>query len=235
LFSGIGGLDLGLERAGLKVIWQSEIDPYCCKVLKKHWPEVPNHGDITTIKWATVQRPDVICGGYPCQPFSVVGKRHGAKDHRHLWPFMFNAIRDLRPKYAILENVRGHLSLGFGTVLGDLASIGFNAEWRVLRATDVGAPHRRERVFVVAYSDGLKLANDNNGAQHADASKQRAKVFGTLSASIGIARTNGHWLREPRVARVANGVSNRVDRLRGLGNAVVPQIGELLGRCINDN
>ena len=124
LFSGIGGLDLGLERAGMQVIWQSEIDPYACKVLSKHWPKVPNHGDIKAINWGNIVRPDVICGGYPCQPFSTAGKRNGADDPRHLWPWVREAISQLRPKYAILENVRGHITLGLSEVLGDLASNG---------------------------------------------------------------------------------------------------------------
>ena len=139
LFSGIGGFDLGLERAGMKVIWQSEIDEFASKVLKKHWPDVPNLGDITKVDWTNIERPDVICGGYPCQPFSTAGKRGGASDPRHLWPAMFNAICLLRPRYALMENVRGHLSLGFGRVLGDLAEIGYDAEWQVIPAAAVGA------------------------------------------------------------------------------------------------
>lgn len=154
LFSGIGGIDLGLERAGMRVIWQSEIDPYACRVLAKHWPTVPNLGDITSIDWSTVERPDVICGGYPCQPFSLASVRRGENDPRHLWPHMLGAIRHLRPRYALMENVTGHLSLGFGRVLGDLAEIGFDAEWDCIPAAAVGAPHLRDRIFLVAYPHG---------------------------------------------------------------------------------
>ena len=161
LFSGIGGLDLGLERAGMRVIWNSEIDPYCCRLLKKHWPEVPNHGDIKQINWDTIERPDVICGGYPCQPFSQAGNRKGEEDERHLWPWVREAIRILRPKYAILENVRGHLSLGGLTVIGDLASIGYDAEWRIISAASVGANHRRDRIVIVAYPSSI--AGDERG------------------------------------------------------------------------
>jgi DNA (cytosine-5)-methyltransferase 1 len=162
LFSGIGGFDLGLERAGMKVIWQSEIDEFASKVLKKHWPDVPNLGDITKVDWSEVERPDVICGGYPCQPFSTAGKRGGANDPRHLWPAMHNAIRVLRPRYALMENVRGHLSLGFGRVLGDLAEIGYDAEWQVIPAAAVGAPHKRDRVFIVAYpTSETAMGNDH--------------------------------------------------------------------------
>jgi DNA-cytosine methyltransferase len=166
LFSGIGGLDLGLERAGMKVIWQSEIDPYGCRVLKKHWPEVVNHGNIKEIKWGDVVRPDIICGGYPCQPFSTAGKRNGTDDPRHLWPWVREAISELRPKYAILENVRGHVSLGLNVVLGEMASIGYDAEWQIVSAASVGAPHRRDRVIIIAYPFGELADPDNSGRVH---------------------------------------------------------------------
>ena len=170
LFSGIGGLDLGLERAGMKVIWQSEIDPYCNKVLKKHWPKVTNHGNIKDINWGNVERPDVICGGYPCQPFSTAGKRRGTDDPRHLWPWVRDAISALRPSYAILENVRGHLSMGGLQVIGELAEIGYDAEWRVVSAAGMGAPHRRERIIIVAYP------NDTRGrTPDSDMEQQRAQ------------------------------------------------------------
>ena len=184
LFSGIGGFDLGLERAGMKVIWQSEIDEFASKVLKKHWPDVPNLGDITKVDWSKVERPDVICGGYPCQPFSTAGKRGGADDPRHLWPAMFNAICLLRPRYALMENVRGHLSLGFGRVLGDLAEIGYDAEWQVIPAAAVGAPHKRDRVFIVAYSDNSRSRtperriDDNWSAQIKERSNIAQSQFG---------------------------------------------------------
>jgi DNA (cytosine-5)-methyltransferase 1 len=185
LFSGIGGFDLGLERAGMKVIWQSEIDTFASRVLKKHWPDVPNLGDITKVDWTKVERPDVICGGYPCQPFSTAGKRGGANDPRHLWPAMHNAICVLRPRYALMENVRGHLSLGFGRVLGDLAEIGYDAEWQVIPAAAVGAPHKRDRVFIVAYPNEQtrqwrtkpKKLHDNNqkGLQQQEVRTTRCK------------------------------------------------------------
>ena len=165
LFSGIGGLDLGLERAGMEVIWQSEIDPYGCRVLKKHWPEVVNHGNIKEINWGDVVRPDIICGGYPCQPFSTAGKRNGTDDPRHLWPWVREAISELRPKYAILENVRGHVSLGLNTVLGEMASIGYDAEWQIVSAASVGAPHRRDRVIIVAYPNGRRQQECQSEAQ----------------------------------------------------------------------
>ena len=251
LFSGIGGLDLGLERAGMKVVWQSEIDPYACKVLKKHWPEVPNHGDIKQIDWRTVEPVDVICGGYPCQPFSTAGKRQGTDDPRHLWPWVRTAISELRPRYAILENVRGHLSLGGLQVIGELAKIGYDAEWRVVSAAGVGAPHRRDRIIIVAYPTELHSNGSNNNPQNSarsetfsqfgngsraptmaypDSSPQQHQQVWQVSKS-NIERCSW-WEPEPNVGRVANGISNGLDRLRGLGNAVVPHVAEYIGRLI---
>lgn len=265
LFSGIGGLDLGLERAGHKVIWQSEIDPYACKVLKKHWSEVPNHGDIKQIEWRAVEPVDIICGGYPCQPFSTAGKRRGADDPRHLWRWVREAISELRPRYAILENVRGHLSLGGVQVLGELAEIGYDAEWRVVSAAGVGAPHRRDRIIIVAYSSQqfsnggrlgfgartigqrqeIQVAAGRSGSDVGNSSSSAGRVTQShdlrpriwqaskLRESNCTARTISDWWKvEPSVGRVAHGIPNRVDRLRGLGNAVVPQVAEYIGRLI---
>ena len=311
LFSGIGGLDLGLERAGMRVIWQSEIDTYASRVLAKHWPQVPNYGDIKQIDWRTITPPDVICGGYPCQPFSTAGKRNGQDDPRHLWPWVRNAISELRPRYAILENVRGHLSLGGLSVIGELAAIGYDAEWRIISAASVGANHRRDRIFIVAYPAGVighgggfnesirthgerqgiqaqtgtggrivadtyngghqggneKTEPEPNGlgineARTGTTAANNARIPGTtenvaypaggdgrvaepyglrqvfrqaselrkLSSDL---RTLGYWWEtEPDVGRVANGVPDRVDRLKGLGNAVVPQVAELVGRLV---
>jgi len=151
LFAGIGGLDLGLERAGFTCRWQIEIEPFCLKVLEKHWPGVKRYGDIRQLTGSELEPVDLICGGYPCQPFSQAGKRGGETDARHLWPQMLRLVRVLRPRYVLVENVPGHLSLGFGTVLGDLAGCGYDAEWCCLRASDFGASHLRKRVFIVAH------------------------------------------------------------------------------------
>jgi len=218
LFSGIGGLDLGLERAGMKVIWQSEIDPYCCKVLKKHWPEVLNHGNIKEINWQQIQRPNIIAGGYPCQPFSQAGKRKGTQDPRHLWPWVREAISQLRPDYAILENVPGHLTMGGTEVIGALTEIGYDAEWRVVSAAGLGANHLRKRIIIVAYptSEGLQ---------------RRVRAF-SQNPKSSLFAVCSQWHSEPNVGRVADGIPNRVDRLRGLGNAVVPQVAEYIGRLV---
>ena len=148
LFTGYGGLDIAV---GGDLAWYSEIDKPACKVLQTHYPNVPNLGDIKKVDWSHVEAVDVITGGYPCQPFSHAGLRKGKNDERHLWPYVRDAIDALRPRYAILENVAGHVSLGFGDVLADLATIGFNAEWGIIRASDVGAPHGRKRLFIIAY------------------------------------------------------------------------------------
>jgi DNA (cytosine-5)-methyltransferase 1 len=232
LFSGIGGLDLGLERAGMKVIWQSEIDKYCCKILKKHWPEVPNHGNIKEINWQQIQRPNIIAGGYPCQPFSQAGKRKGTQDPRHLWPWVREAISQLRPDYAILENVPGHLTMGGTEVIGALTEIGYDAEWRVVSAAGIGAPHLRKRLIIVAYPN-------ESSRKHSDAKRSarttlspRNKVFNSIEPSNCVSRTSKHWVHEPNVDRVVDGIPNRVDRLTGLGNAVVPQVAEYIGQLV---
>ena len=254
LFSGIGGIDLGLERAGMNVLWHSEIDPYACRVLKKHWPHVPNIGNITEVDWSNIPYVDVIAGGYPCQPFSLAGKRAGENDPRHLWPYFRDAISHLRPRYALLENVRGHLTLGGISVIGDLAAIGYDCEWRVISAASVGANHKRDRLIIVAYTDNQGQVCDgaecprghssrNGGANVAHtASRGRKEVFG--QALRIVERSNDErlisatrslpdwWQTEPDVGRVADGIPRRVDRLRGLGNAVVPQVAEVVGRLI---
>jgi DNA (cytosine-5)-methyltransferase 1 len=231
LFSGIGGIDLGLERAGMECVWQAEVDPYCVRVLAKHWPAVPNLGDVTAIDWTTVERPDLICGGYPCQPFSLAGARRGTNDPRHLWPYVRDAICQLRPQYALLENVAGHLTLGLDLVLADLASLGFDAEWAVVPATWVGAPHRRERVIVVAHAAQHELHVSDDHAERPGAGAVTARELGG-GRSHARRPDRSWWASEPDVGRVAHGVPSRVDRLRGLGNAVVPQVAEWVGRRI---
>ena len=150
LCSGNGGLELGVERAlGARTAWQAEIDPAASAVLAEHWPGVPNIGDIRDT--AAMAPVDVLTAGYPCQPFSMAGRRKGEDDPRHLWPAVRAAVAHLGPGLVVLENVRGHLTLGFDRVLGDLADIGYDAEWRVVRASDVGCCHPRARLFVVAY------------------------------------------------------------------------------------
>lgn len=228
LFSGIGGIDLGLERAGMTVKWHSEIDPYACRVLKKHWPDVPNLGDITQVNWENVPHVDVIAGGYPCQPFSLAGNRNGATDPRHLWPYFRNAISRIRPHYALLENVRGHLTMGGTAVIADLTAIGYDCEWRVISAASVGANHKRDRLIIVAYPQGR---NGRNAQSHGVFATGRQAAESREPHSLSRA-VSDWWQTEPGMGRVADGVPHRVDRLRGLGNAVVPQVAEVVGRLI---
>lgn len=154
LFSGAGGLDMAVEAVfGGEVIWHSELDKAASKVLAYRFPCAPNLGDITEIDWSTVETPDILCGGWPCQPFSLAGKQKGIEDERALWPFVAGAIRALRPRYIVLENVSAVLGAGeFHRVASDLAEAGYEFAWTCFRASDVGAPHRRERLFVIAYT-----------------------------------------------------------------------------------
>ena len=182
LCSGYGGLDMGVQQVlGGKVEWHCEKDKNASAILEHHWPGVPNLGDITRVDWHNVPHVDILTAGYPCQPFSVAGKRAGTDDARHIWPYIEQAIGVLRPRYVLLENVRGHLSLGFDTVLGALAGLRYDAVWAVVRASDTGAPHRRERLFV--------LATDASGARH-DGAKDEGSDRGAARGGTG-------WLSEP--------------------------------------
>lgn len=228
LFTGIGGIDLGLERTGhFRTIWMAEIDNYASKVLAKHWPDVPNLGNVKEINYERLERPDVLIGGYPCQPFSIAGQRGGASDPRHLWPECLRALRVLRPRYAVFENVRGHLSLGFSEVLGDLAAIGLDAEWQVIPASAVGAPHRRDRLFIVAHP------KSTNGQIPVMVGPRSVPIkFGGNKTRHGAS----DWATdEPAMGGMANGISSRVDRFRALGNAVVPQVAEVIGYMIAEH
>ena len=150
LFSGYGGLDLAVDMVlDAEPVWFVEFDDAPSKILNRHWPGVPNHGDVTKVDWSALPPVDILTGGYPCQPFSAAGRRKGTDDERHLWPYVRDAIRVLRPRIVFLENVAGHRSLGFDQVLGDLAEDGADVWWTSLRASDIGAPHHRERLFIL--------------------------------------------------------------------------------------
>jgi len=270
LFSGIGGLDLGLERAGMECAWQVEIEPYCLKVLEKHWPEVKRYGNVKEIEWGWVEPVDLICGGFPCQPFSVAGKRRGAADERNLWPEMLRAIRGVRPCWVLGENVPG-LGSYLDTICSDLEGEGYEVLPLEIPAAAFGAPHLRYRLFIVAHTqcsqqvgtehvahttrprewaeqelsrEGVRPLNGREvvaDANHAGLSggmsprpnneRQENECGGDRSPHHESNR-QGWWDIEPDVGRVAHGVPHRVDRLRCLGNAVVPQVAEWLGRRI---
>jgi DNA (cytosine-5)-methyltransferase 1 len=155
LFAGIGGFDLGLERAGMTCVAQVEIDEWCRKVLAKHWPGVPRYTDICTIAGNDLPPCDVLCGGFPCQPHSLAGKREAATDERELWGEFRRLIGEIRPRWIVAENVPGLLSTHdrrfFGGILRDLAAFGYDATWSIVSACAVGAPHSRERVFILAH------------------------------------------------------------------------------------
>ncbi|TXS07008.1 DNA cytosine methyltransferase [Streptomyces sp. adm13(2018)] len=151
LCTGYGGLDAAVQRVfGGSLAWTSDIDEGARRIIAHRTPGVPNLGDLTTTDWAAVEPVDIVTGGYPCQPFSTAGKRKGTQDERHIWPHIADALRVLRPRYAVFENVAGHLRLGFDTVLADLARLGFDAQWCLVRASEVGAPHQRQRLFILA-------------------------------------------------------------------------------------
>jgi DNA (cytosine-5)-methyltransferase 1 len=310
LFCGIGGFDLGLERAGMQCAWQVEIDPYAQKVLAKHWPNVRRHADVCTFPpeegdWEV----DVICGGFPCQDISYAGKGAGLAGARSgLWFEFARIIGHLRPRYVIVENVSALLNRGMGEVLGTLASLGYDAEWHVIPASAVGAPHRRDRIWIVGIRSGdggeafpqcsdadivgphraemhlvggfelrdeqerdagsvRSAVSDTDGRQvrgvNADSRDGRSlpqqgaeRIIRGSSGGHDVAdasvsgleerqgqpsnarqersssERDGWWATEPDVGRVAHGVPARVDRLRCLGNAVVPQVVELIGRAI---
>jgi DNA-methyltransferase (dcm) len=247
LFTGIGGIDLGCERAGMTVVGQVEIDPYCQAVLARHWPGVPRHNDVCTAVawWRSERRPaiDVVAGGFPCQPVSNAGKKLGTADKRWLWPAMAAIIRDLRPHYALMENVPGLLGRGMGDVLGDLATFGYDSQWDCISAHAVGAPHRRDRIFIIAYpqSDrwreggpGRSLSGDTNRTSFSSQAMANANRESLVWPTVTRAEPNP-WGIEPDVGRVADGIPARVDRLRALGNAVVPAIAEHVARIIMTN
>lgn len=214
LFSGIGGLELGLERAGFDVRWQSEIAEYPSRVLAKQWPNVPNLGDITQIDWSTVERVDLVAGGYPCPAFSQAAR--GRNVAPNLWPHMRDAIAALRPRFVLIENVAAHLGRGFPTVLADLE---FDAEWEVVTACAFGAAHARRRLFVVAHTN-------RNG-------EPVLPLDGEVAGLRAVPSDRGRWgIPTADDVRADDGLPHRLDRLRALGNAVVPDVAEWFGRRI---
>ena len=186
LCTGYGGLDMAVEAFfNAETIWTCEFDKYASQVIEKRINK-PNHGDLKKTDWTKVEPIDILTAGYPCQPFSHAGSRKGADDERHLWPYIKEIIGILRPQFVILENVRGHFGLGFREVLGDLAALRYDATWRLVRASDVGAPHRRERLFILAYANVERLQRssrtgygfEQSNSQHSDTDGQRRPLVG---------------------------------------------------------
>ncbi len=301
LFSGIGGFSLGLGRTGgFETAAFCEYEKFPQQVLAKHWPDVPIFPDVRTLKGSDIDGPiDVICGGYPCQPFSTAGQRRGKEDDRHLWPEFSRLVDELRPTWVIGENVAGHISMGLDDVLSDLEGQGYACRTFVIPACAVSAPHRRDRVWTVAHASQLQR---NGGGEHRQQGKRQIPESGKPGSKVSMAhsadarlsdreqpgrpsheaeggarmvpkpercgfdvadtdyarlqgraqagntsgkrqRRDQHaercadlpraaWLPEPNVGRVANGVPRRVDRLKALGNAVVPAVVQMLGAAI---
>lgn len=299
LFSGIGGFSLGLERTGgFQTVAFCEFDPFCRQVLARHWPGVPIFHDVRELDGEQFRGAvDVVCGGFPCQDLSVAGRQAGIDAERSgLWFHLARIIGEVGPCYAVVENVPALLSgdrgRWFGRVLGDLAEVGYDAEWHCIPASHVGAPHRRDRVWVIAYPHRLELRDQSrpssrssgaplprdDGAERVMAHPNSGRLKGRPKCDseqregrhrqfrhdplgcgvagkprhVADARGSGSsfwtwaegerphaavtrsrwWATESDVGRVADGVPNRVDRLRALGNAVVPQVVEMIGRSI---
>ena len=224
LFSGIGGLDLAFEWAGGQVAAMCEIQPYCQKILRKHWPDVPLFEDIKELKGSDVGAVDVIYGGFPCQPFSVAGLQRGKDDARYLWPEFSRLVGEIKPRWIVAENVPGILRIAADDVCSDLERQGYAVGVWDFEAAAVGAKHRRERVFFVAHSDSPRLPRPHGQGEVGTALPERQFCeFGRPGDSSDERFKYDAWESEPRMDRMVNGIPNRVDRLRALGNAVVPQ------------
>lgn len=258
LFSGIGGIDLAAEWAGFKTTGQVEINPYCIKVLEKHFPDVKRWTDVRKLKGdeiiRTVGRPTLISGGFPCQPHSTAGKRKASCDDRDLWPEFRRIVCEVKPRWVLGENVAGLRSSEagrfFGGILGDLAAMGYSIGWGSWEAADVGAPHHRERIFVIAHLCSERLQRlrteyelsqtirevqtirkdrDASDCHDPTTTRQRENGGGVYGITESKGSDNNYWKGQSwfevatRLCRVDDGVSNRVHRLTALGNAVVPQ------------
>ena len=280
LCSGIGGFSLGFEWAGLsKPILFCDVEPWCRRVLSKHWPDVPVASDVKELANdpdRNVPDCDILTAGYPCQPFSLAGERRGAEDDRHIWPYILSIIQTKRPAWCVFENVYGHVSMGLDEVLSDLEREAYAVRPFIVPACAADAPHRRDRVWIiarnVAHADSEPKGEQVRGSHSkqinsaaarewatardgftdrrqdvADTASQRqqgSRLHGRSQHSAqnkdwqadradnGGQRNAQFWLSEPAVGRVANGIPRRVDRLKGLGNAIVPQIAMRIGQTI---
>lgn len=226
--SGYGGLDLAIEQFfGAQTVWHLEYDRAPSAILEHHNPTVPNLHDLTKVDWSTVPPIDLFSAGYPCQPFSAAGRRKGTDDDRHLWPYLREAIRVLRPRYTVLENVAGHRSLGFDRVLGDMAEDGFDVRWTSLRASDIGAPHHRERLFILV---SLADARDATGHRQRPRPEPDERDQGTADAD-SVGRGQGprqSSAGEQELATVGGGVATLSDTT-GIGSCerIEPRIGRV--------
>lgn len=227
LFAGAGGFDLGLERAGMICEWQVEIDEFARKILAQHWPTVPKFGDVRECGAHNLAAVDLICGGFPCQDISNAGKRAGMDGERSgLWREFYRIICELRPRFIIVENVSDLLVRGMDRVLRDLAEGGYDAEWSVLSACSMGAPHTRERVFIVAYPAGLNVSL---------AEVLREKELPRESGRVGDTLPGTYWqTHQPEIVGMARWTSAEMESVKRIGNIVVPQVAEWIGKRIMD-
>ena len=269
LFSGIGGFSLGLEACGMTTTAFCERDPYCQSILKKHWPKTPIHTDVRKLDGKQYQNSiDVVAGGFPCQPFSVAGKRLGSEDDRHLWPEMLRIIRECRPRWVIGENVSGFVKMALDDVSSDLEGEGYAVRAFVLPAVAVEARHRRDRCFIIAHREDVANPHGERQLQQSGSEREIGRWSGDsgeeerdVAHTIGSRgetwlsgqeqgqeghagefnhkgyqrpwwETGGEWPAESNVCRVVDGVPNRVDRIKSLGNAVVPQLIQTIGELV---
>jgi len=257
LFSGVGGFELGLQRAGMEITWMVEINPFCRKVLDKHWPDIPKYTDVREVGKHNLPKVDLLCGGFPCQGISKASKGKGLDDDRSgLWYEYQRIIDEMRPRWVIIENVKNILNRGFEKVLAGLWEIGYDAEWSIISACSFGAPHTRERMFIVAYPHGQRREGCNANQGWVGKNDRVPKINWAQNGCsgwtdrTGVITRNGNWEKgdghrftanqrvptwpeaKSEVDRIAYGVPNGVDRLGALGNAVMPQPVEMIGRRI---
>tara|TARA_R100001015_G_C4597230_1_gene152393 strand:+ start:471 stop:1187 length:717 start_codon:yes stop_codon:yes gene_type:complete len=223
LFSGIGGFELGLERAipNSQTIWQVEQNAYCRSILQKHWPNAKIYNDVRNITKHNVEPIDILCGGFPCQDISVAGKTRGLSGEKSgLWWEMWRIISELRPRIVVMENVANIIRLGGSDVVGSLAAIGYDCEWTIISAKEMGACHLRKRWFAVAYPNGISKSSVSNNAKTLERIPRQLQEF---------------WRENPiesPLCSVDDGIPNRLARLRALGNAIVPQCSQWVGEQI---
>tara|TARA_R110000868_G_scaffold158982_1_gene387435 strand:+ start:284 stop:1096 length:813 start_codon:yes stop_codon:yes gene_type:complete len=254
LCTGYGGLDMAVQSIfDGNLAWYAEYDKHAAKIMEKHEPGVENLKDLTKIRWDEIVPVDILTAGYPCQPFSGAGKREGTNDPRHLFPYIAQAIRTIRPSLVILENVRGHLTLGFDSVLLELAAIGYDARWHLVRASDVGAPHQRARLFVIAYPnndesfrdlprlrgghsarfnlqlrEGNEHSNksDHDFGQFTNAMARWSKLMGPPPEPVNNGQISPRfveWMMGLNFGHVTDVGLSRNNEIKALGNGVVPQ------------
>ena len=222
LFSGIGGFALAAGWAGFETVGFCDNEPYAQAVLKKHWPDVPIHGDIKALDGTAYRGVTLLTGGFPCQPFSCAGKRRGKDDDRYLWQEMFRIIKEANPAWIIGENVAGIINLGLQETITNLEAFGYEVRVFNISALSIDAVHKRERIWIIANSNGkrqnLWKKTDNKTKKQCTKNKLAGCSFGEI-----LKEWKG-WKSTPYICRSDDGIPNRTHRLKGLGNAIVPQV-----------